>query len=102
MRAIEIIDELEPDKRGVYAGAVGYFDFSGNMDTCLPIRTMMIVNNIVYIQAGAGVVADSDPEKEFDETWNKAGALVEALNVALQSAQLSEIRNMGQNMKSVE
>lgn len=87
IRALEIIDELEPDKRGVYAGAVGYFDFSGNMDTCIAIRTMMIVNNIVYIQAGAGIVADSDPEKEFDETWNKAGALVEALNVALQIAQ---------------
>lgn len=87
IRALEIIDELEPDKRGIYAGAVGYFDFSGNMDTCIAIRTMMIANNIVYIQAGAGIVADSDPEKEFDETRNKAGALVEALNVALQIAQ---------------
>jgi len=83
IRAMEIIDELEPTKRGPYAGAVGYFDFSGNMDTCIAIRTMVVANNKVYIQAGAGIVADSDPEKEFEETRNKAGALVEALSVAL-------------------
>src|SRR5690625_938706 len=87
IRALEFIDELEPDKRGVYAGAVGYFDFSGNMDTCIAIWSMVIVNNFVYFKAGAWIVADSDPEKEFDETWNNAGALVEALNVALQIAQ---------------
>ncbi len=84
IRAMEIIDELEPTKRGPYAGAVGYFDFSGNMDTCIAIRTMLVTNSTVYIQAGAGIVADSDPEKEFIETKNKAGALVEALNVALE------------------
>lgn len=83
IRAMEIIDELEPTKRGPYAGAVGYFDFSGNMDTCIAIRTMVATDDKVYIQAGAGIVADSDPEKEFEETRNKAGALVEALSVAL-------------------
>ena len=84
IRAMEIIDELEPTKRGPYAGAVGYFDFSGNMDTCIVIRTMLVTDERVYIQAGAGIVADSDPEKEFEETKNKAGALVEALSVALE------------------
>lgn len=83
IRAMEIIDELEPTKRGPYAGAVGYFDLSGNMDTCIAIRTMVATDNKVYIQAGAGIVADSDPEMEFEETRNKAGALVEALSVAL-------------------
>lgn len=83
IRAMEIIDELEPSKRGIYAGAIGYFDFSGNMDTCIAIRTMVVTNNKVYIQAGAGIVADSNPEKEFEETQNKAGALVQALSVAL-------------------
>lgn len=84
IRAMQIIDELEPTKRGPYAGAVGYFDFSGNMDTCIAIRTMIVTSNRVYIQAGAGIVADSDPLKEFQETKNKADALVEALSVALQ------------------
>ncbi len=83
IRAMEIIDELEPTKRGPYAGAVGYFDFSGNMDTCIVIRTMLVTDSNVYIQAGAGIVADSDPEKEYIETKDKAGALVEALSVAL-------------------
>ncbi|MFO7846570.1 MAG: anthranilate synthase component I [Balneolaceae bacterium] len=84
IRAMEIIDELETTKRGPYAGAVGYFDFSGNMDTCIAIRTMVVTADSVYIQAGAGIVADSDPEKEFEETKNKAGALVEALSLALE------------------
>ena len=83
IRAMEIIDELEPAKRGPYAGAVGYFDFSGNMDTCIAIRTMVVTASKVYIQAGAGIVADSDPQNEYVETKNKAGALVEALSVAL-------------------
>lgn len=83
IRAMQIIDEMEPTKRGIYAGAVGYFDFSGNMDTCIAIRTMVVTGNKVYIQAGAGIVADSDPKKEFEETQNKAGALVQALSIAL-------------------
>lgn len=84
IRAMEIIDELEPTKRGPYAGAVGYFDFSGNMDTCIVIRTMVVTDGSVYIQAGAGIVADSIPEVEFEETKSKAGALVEALSLALE------------------
>jgi anthranilate synthase component I len=84
IRAMEIIDELEPTKRGPYAGAVGYFDFSGNMDTCIAIRTMVVTDQSVFIQAGAGIVADSNPANEFEETKNKAGALIEALSVALE------------------
>jgi anthranilate synthase component I len=83
VRAMEIIDNLEVSKRGPYAGAVGYFDFSGNMDTCIAIRTMVATNDAVFIQAGAGIVADSTPENEYTETVNKAKALVEALSVAL-------------------
>ena len=83
IRAMEIIDELEPTKRGPYAGAVGYFDFSGNMDTCIAIRTMVATKDNVYVQAGAGIVADSDPTKEFEETENKASALIEAMSLAL-------------------
>jgi len=84
VRAMEIIDSLEVSKRGPYAGAVGYFDFSGNMDTCIAIRTMVATQDAVYIQAGAGIVADSVAENEYNETVNKAKALVEALSVALQ------------------
>lgn len=80
IRAMEIIDELETTKRGPYAGAVGYFDFSGNMDTCIAIRTMIATHSKVYIQAGAGIVADSDPAIEFEETKNKAAALIDALH----------------------
>ena len=82
VRAMEIIAELEPTKRGIYAGAVGYIDFSGNMDTCIAIRTMVIQENRVYIQAGAGIVADSSPPLEFEETENKARALKQALLMA--------------------
>jgi len=83
IRAMEIIDELEPTKRGPYAGAVGYFDFSGNMDTCIAIRTMVATEQNVYVQAGAGIVADSNPAREFEETENKASALIEAMSLAL-------------------
>jgi len=82
VRAMEIIDELEPTKRGIYAGAVGYVDFSGNLDTCIAIRTMVVSGDAIYIQAGAGIVADSDPAREFDETENKARALKQAILVA--------------------
>ena len=82
VRAMEIIAELEPTKRGIYAGAVGYLDFSGNMDTCIAIRTMVVRENRVYIQAGAGIVADSSPPLEFEETENKARALKQALLMA--------------------
>ncbi|NCQ11447.1 MAG: anthranilate synthase component I [Bacteroidetes bacterium] len=82
VRAMEIIDELEVHKRGPYAGAVGYFDVSGNMDTCIALRTMVATDDAIYIQAGAGIVADSDAEYEYQETVNKAKALTEALKLA--------------------
>jgi anthranilate synthase component 1 len=79
---MEIIDLLEPTRRGIYSGAVGYVDFSGNLDTCIAIRTMVVQGDTIYIQAGAGIVADSDPAKEFEETENKARALKQAMLVA--------------------
>ena len=82
MRAIEIIRGLEPTERGVYSGAVGYFDYSGNMDMCIAIRTLVLENGIAKIQAGAGIVADSVPELEFEETVNKAKVLLRALEIA--------------------
>lgn len=82
IRAMEIIDELEGMRRGFYAGGVGYFDFSGNMDMCIAIRTMFAKNGIVHIQAGAGIVADSDPRLEYEETMNKAKAMIDALHMA--------------------
>ncbi len=86
VRAIEIIRKLEPTKRGVYAGAVGYFDYSGNMDTCIAIRTLVLDNGIAKIQAGAGIVADSVPEMEFEETVNKAKVLLRAVEIAEEGA----------------
>jgi len=82
IRAMEIIDELEPTRRGPYAGAVGYVDFGGNMDTCIALRTMVIVDGKVYAQVGAGIVADSVPAREYEETINKAKALLRAIEVA--------------------
>jgi len=82
VRAMEIIDELENRKRKTYAGSVGYFSFSGNLDSCITIRTMLIKGNTAYIQAGAGIVADSNPEREYQETLNKAGALLKAIEMA--------------------
>ena len=79
IRAMEIIDELENSKRGPYAGCVGYFSFSGNVDTCITIRTILVRKNKAYIQAGAGIVADSQPEREYQETLNKAMALIKAI-----------------------
>jgi anthranilate synthase component 1 len=82
VRAMQIIDELEPHRRGPYGGAVGYIDFSGNMDTCIALRTMVLKGQTVYLQAGAGIVADSVPEREFEETMNKARGLLRALEMA--------------------
>ena len=81
IRAMEIIDELEPNKRGPYAGAVGYIDFSGTMDTCIALRTIVLTRGKAYIQSGAGIVADSLPEKEFEETLNKAKGLIVAIDM---------------------
>lgn len=84
IRAMEIIDELEPHRRGPYGGAVGYVDFSGNTDTCIALRTMVIRGTTADVQAGAGLVADSDPASEYQETVNKAMSLLRALEVAEQ------------------
>lgn len=82
IRAMEIIDEIEPTKRGPYGGAVGYFDFFGNLNTCITIRTIILKDNNAYIQAGAGIVADSIPEREYEETLNKAKGLLKAIELA--------------------
>ena len=82
IRAMEIIDELEKEKRGVYAGAVGYFSAAGEMDTCIALRTGVVKDGTLYVQAGGGVVYDSDPEAEFQETVSKAKALMQAASVA--------------------
>lgn len=82
VRAMQIIEELEPTQRGPYAGAVGYFSFSGNMDTCINIRTIVIKGQDAYIQAGAGIVADSHPTREYEETCNKAGAMMRSIEMA--------------------
>lgn len=82
VRAMEIIDAFEPVRRGLYGGAIGYIGFDGNMDTCITIRTLVFQDNRAYIQAGAGIVADSVPEREYQETLNKAGAMLKALRQA--------------------
>jgi anthranilate synthase component 1 len=82
VRAMEIIEELEGQRRGLYAGAVGYFSYDGSMDTCIAIRTMLVKGDTVYVQAGAGIVADSDPASEHRECVNKAQALLEAVERA--------------------
>jgi anthranilate synthase component 1 len=82
IRAMEIINELEPSKRGPYAGSIGYFSYSGNMDTCITIRTIIIKDGKVSVQAGAGIVADSVPEREYIETQNKAMGMIKALEMA--------------------
>jgi anthranilate synthase component I len=92
VRAMEIIDELEPHRRGPYAGAVGYIDYSENMDTCIALRTMVIKDGVAYIQAGAGLVADSDPTSEYKETINKATGLIRAIQMTHQ--------RLGQSMEA--
>ena len=82
VRAMEIIDELEPTKRGIYAGAVGYLGFNGDMDLCIAIRTAVLKDQRIYVQAGAGIVADSDPDSEWQETLNKAKAQLRAAEMA--------------------
>ncbi|MCB1155126.1 anthranilate synthase component I family protein, partial [bacterium] len=79
VRSMEIIEELEPDRRGPYAGVVGYFSNSGNLDSCITIRTILIQGDKAHVQAGAGLVADSDPATEYEETRNKAMAMLRSL-----------------------
>jgi anthranilate synthase component 1 len=87
VRAMEIIEEVEPTRRGPYAGSVGYFSYSGSMDMCITIRTLIIRNGTVYVQAGAGIVADSDPENEYMETVNKAKGMMKAVDMAEEGLQ---------------
>ncbi len=82
IRACQLIGELENNKRGIYGGAIGYIDFTGNMDTCIAIRILYKKNGQVFVRSGAGIVADSDPEKEFEECMNKAKASLKALELA--------------------
>jgi anthranilate synthase component 1 len=82
VRAMQIIDEVEPTKRGPYAGAVGYIDFTGNMDTCIALRTLVIQGRTAYVQAGGGIVYDSVPSEEYEETVNKARGLLTAIQIA--------------------
>ena len=79
IRAMEIINELEPVKRGIYSGAIGYLSWSGNLDTAISIRTAVVKDNMIHVQAGAGIVYDSEPKKEWIETMNKAKALLSAV-----------------------
>jgi anthranilate synthase component 1 len=79
---MEIIDELENEKRAFYSGIVGYFSYSGNLDSCITIRTILTKDGSAYAQAGAGIVADSDPKKEYQETINKSRALMKAIELA--------------------
>ncbi len=86
VRAMQLIAELEPDKRGPYSGAVGYFSFTGNMDTAISLRTMIMKDGVAYLQAGGGIVADSDTQTEYEETLHKMGALMRAIDHAEESA----------------
>jgi len=85
VRAMEIIEELERTRRGIYSGGVLYLDFAGNLDSCIALRTMVIKNGVAHVQAGGGLVADSTPQGEYQETVNKAGALIAALEAAHQN-----------------
>jgi len=87
VRAMEIIDELEPHRRGPYAGAVGYIDYSGNMDTCIALRTLVVTGSRAYVQVGAGLVADSDPATEYQETLSKARGLLKAIEITERRSQ---------------
>jgi anthranilate synthase component 1 len=84
VRAMEIIDELEPERRGIYGGCIGYIGANGEMDTCIALRTAIIKDGVLFVQAGGGVVADSDPEAEYQESRNKARALIRAAEEAVQ------------------
>jgi anthranilate synthase component 1 len=83
IRAMQIIDELEDSKRGVYAGGIGYLSANNNMDTCIALRTCVIKNNKLYVQSGGGIVYDSDPQKEYEESVNKAKAIINAAEISL-------------------
>jgi anthranilate synthase component 1 len=90
-RAMEIIENLEPSRRGIYGGAIGYVDFTGNLDTCIAIRTAVIKDKTAHVQAGAGIVADSIPESENEECLNKAAAVLGAIAAA------NALQSLGKN-----
>ena len=92
---MQIIDELEPHRRGPYAGAVGYFDFSGNMDTCIALRTIVVKQNMAYVQAGAGIVADSIPASEYEETVSKARGILQAIALTEKRRRTQDIQTKG-------
>ena len=94
IRAMEIINELEPEKRGIYAGTVGYFSANGSMDTCILLRTAIVKNNHMYIQAGAGIVSDSDPEAEYKECQNKAAALIRSAEEAFRYVEQTKFKSL--------
>ena len=89
---MEIIEELEPTRRGPYGGAVGYFSFSGSADTAITIRTLVVKDGVAYVQAGGGIVADSVPEIEYEETLNKARAVLRAIELAEAGLEQRSIR----------
>ena len=93
VRAMEIIEELEPDRRGIYSGAVGYIGWNGNMDTAIAIRTAVLANGQLYIQAGAGIVADSIPASEWKETMHKGRAVFRAASLAAQGLDLGALED---------
>ena len=95
IRAMEIIAELEQDRRGTYAGAVGYFDFGGNMDTAITIRTILMKDGVAHVQSGGGIVYDSDPAAEYAETENKAMALIRAIEQAESQASTRQKGSLG-------
>jgi len=97
IRAMEIIHELEPIKRGIYSGAVGYLGWNGNMDTAIAIRTAVIKDGVVNVQAGAGIVADSIPEYEWKETLNKARAMIKAIEMAATGLEFSQVKKPSTN-----
>jgi anthranilate synthase component 1 len=90
IRAMEIIDELEQTRRGPYGGAVGYFSFTGNMDLCITIRTIVVKDERIFIQVGAGIVADSDPDAEYEETVNKAEGMMQAIRLAASEFEITQ------------
>ena len=91
IRAMEIIEELEPARRGVYGGAIGYLSYTGNTDLAIAIRTLVTTGDTIHVQAGAGIVADSQPEAEYEECVNKARAVVRAVELVRQSATTSRV-----------
>ena len=93
IRAMQIIDELEPVRRGPYAGAVGYIDFGGSMDTCIALRTIVVTGGKAYVQSGAGIVADSVPESEFEETLNKAKGLLVSIEMTTDRLRRDAVAN---------